>query len=104
VKQNPQHDVLWFASYHDELKRYTAEFEVPAKRREDPPTLTVVTNLGAQSTNVQLEKVRELWHRWPGTPIIVCGYGWQPLQLAKATCMPVYGAIHINPTRENFEV
>jgi len=104
MQQNPQHDVLWFASYHDELERYTAEFKVPAKKREDPPTLIVVTNLGLQATSIQLEKVRELWHRWPGTPIIVSGYGRTPMELAKAACMPVYGAIHINPTREVLEV
>lgn len=104
VEQKPDHDVIWCPLYDDPLDRYTAQFEVPARKKKDPPSLIVVTNLGLQATGIQLEKVRELWHRWPSSPLIVCGYGRSPLELAKAACIPVHRAIHINPSREVLEV
>jgi hypothetical protein len=104
INHNPYHDVLWYSAYDEPLDRYTAEFTVPAKKRENVPTLIICTNLGLQTTRTQFEKVRDLWARWPQVPLVVAGYGRNPVELANELCMPLHGGLHINPIHEVLDV
>jgi hypothetical protein len=108
MRQNRHSNVLWLPIYDDKLDRYTAQFRdaVPRAKREIEPTLIVLSNLQLESTNVQVEKARDVMARWPSIPTVIVGTSKHidPITFAHYMLMPMHRAVHINPYRELIDV
>jgi hypothetical protein len=109
MRQNRHSNVQWLPIYDSGLDRYTAEFRpaVPIKKQvELEPSLLVLTNLSTESTNVQVEKARDVIARWPSVPTIIVGSARRitPIKLANSLMVSMHRAAHINPYRELIDV
>lgn len=108
VKQNRHSQTLWLPIYDDELDRYTAQFRdaVPKRQRQLEPTVIVLTGYTIDSTNVQVEKGRDVMARWPLVPTVIVATSKliDPILLAHYMMVPMHRAAHINPDRARIDV
>ena len=106
-KQNRHATILWLTMWDEKLDRYTAQFRpaVPAAK-EIEPTMLVLNGLGLGSTDVQVEKARDVIARWPLVPTVIVGVGTHidPITFGRFMMIPVHRAVHINPYRERLDV
>jgi len=109
VRQNRHANVQWLPIYHDELDRSTGEFRhaVPLRKQQElDPTLLVLSNLGLESSDVQVEKARDVMARWPSCPVILIGAGKHigPKAFAKYMLVAMHRAVHVNYKRGQIDV
>jgi len=108
LKADRHAQVLWTPIYDSTLAEHTGHFRdaLDQKQRESEPTLLVISGLDQKSTNVQVEKARDVVARWPQVPVIFTGHGRDidPIQFAHYLMVPAHRAVHINPYREDVNV
>ena len=78
----------YLASIHKEALQYRADiiwepifggFDNPLMRKDVEPTMLILSNLAENSTNVKLEKAKDLLERWPNIPRVVVVAGEDPI-------------------------
>lgn len=99
---DPHHEIWWMRIEDQKLTRYTGQFKDPKPwpKNEADPTIVVHTQLGPTLTAVQTESVRDLIARWPQAQHLVCGHGTEPVDLAHALMIPIYGQLSLRNTVE----
>lgn len=90
-----------FLAYHHKMKYgHRAEivweavfggFDNPLLRKDINPTMLILSNLTENSTNVKIEKARDLIERWPNIPKIVVCSGEDPISFASTK---IYSPCH----------
>lgn len=72
-------------------------FDNPLLRKDVEPTMLILSNLTENSTNVKLEKAKDLIERFPNIPIVVVCSGEDPISFAstKLYC-PVHGIAYFS--------
>lgn len=67
-------------------------FDNPLLKRDiNPPTMLILSNLAENSTNVKIEKARDLIERWPNIPRVVVCSGEDPVSFASTK---IYSPCH----------
>lgn len=108
LHQNRHAEVMWVPIYDSPVDEHYGHFRdaTTVKQRETEPTLLVLSGLDQKSTNVQVEKARDVLARWPTVPTVITAHGRDidPIQLAHYLMVPAHRAVHINPYREDVNV
>ena len=72
-------------------------FDNPMLRKEIEPTMLILSNLAENSTNVKLEKAKDLIEKYPNIPRVVVCSGEDPISFAATKLyVPAHGIAYFS--------